>query len=225
MRKQLGRLGRVRHEDEIGVSDQYQHWHLDGPELVVRPSSEAVNQGHRLLSERLEMGWVGRHRCVGVPHGGEIGLRRESLWVNLAASVVPVVSRGDHRPADTTLVVDEQLVGGQASEAEFEQVCLLDAEVVEQAHHVGGEILKGDGPVDVGGTAVALKLDGDDPVMLGQGGDDRSEAELDREQASVEENERRSQSVLLKIEMNPVDIGVRHTGRDDTKNFNSSRPG
>ena len=71
---------------------------------------------------------------------------------------------------------------------------------------------------------MALKLDGDDPVMLGQGEDDRSEAEFDREQASVEENEWRSQSVLLKVEMNPVDIGVRHTGRDDTKNFNSSRP-
>jgi len=78
-------------------------------------------------------------------------------------------------------MVDEKLVAGQASEAESEHVCLLDAEVVEQTHHVGWEILKGDGPVDISGTAVALKLDGDNSVILGQGGNDRSEAELDRE--------------------------------------------
>ena len=52
--------------------------------------------------------------------------------------------------------------------------------------HVGGEMLEGHGPVDVGRTAVALELDSDDPVVLGQDGDGTSEGELDGEQATVE---------------------------------------
>ena len=46
--------------------------------------------------------------------------------MDFASSVVAVVSRGHHRPADTSRVVDEQLVGGEASEAESGRSATVD---------------------------------------------------------------------------------------------------
>ena len=63
---------------------------------------------------------------IRFPYGGEIGLRREPLRVDFASSVVAVVSGGHHRPADTSRVVDEQLVGGEASEAESGRSATVD---------------------------------------------------------------------------------------------------
>lgn len=71
--------------------------------------------------------------------------------MELSSSVVAVVGGGHHRPADPSRVVDEQLIGGEASEAESERVRLLDAELVEEADHVCGEMLEGHRPIDVGG--------------------------------------------------------------------------
>ena len=46
--------------------------------------------------------------------------------MDFASSVVAVVSGGHHRPADTSRVVDEQLVGGEASEAESGRSATVD---------------------------------------------------------------------------------------------------
>ena len=105
---------------------------------------------------------------------------------HLASPVVAVVGRGHDRPPNATRMVHEQFVGRQPTQAEPEHVCLRDAEVVQQAHHVGGKVFEGHGPVDVGRAAVTLELDGDDPLVLGQERDGGSEAELDSEQATVE---------------------------------------
>ncbi len=72
-------------------------------------------------------------------------------------------------------------------------------------------MFEGHGPVDVGRSAVALELDGDDAVVFGQDGHGDAEAELDGEQAAVEQDERWPLTALLEVEVKPVDIGVRHT--------------
>ena len=64
------------------------------------------------------MGRIGRHRGVGVSHGGEVGLRWQTLGVHLASPIVAVVGRGDYRPPNTGLVIHKQLVGGQPAQAE-----------------------------------------------------------------------------------------------------------
>jgi hypothetical protein len=108
-------------------------------------------------------------------------------------------------------VLDEQLVGGEASEAESEHVRLFNPKMIEQAHDVTSQIFKSHGPVDVCRTAVPLKFDGDYPVMLGQSGDHHSEAELDRGEAPVEQDERRAVSMLFEVEMDSVDVDEWHT--------------
>jgi hypothetical protein len=76
---------------------------------------------------------------------------------------------------------------------------------------------------DVGRTPVALQLDGKDTVVLGQDRDGRSEAQLDGEQAAVEQDERWPLAKLLEIEVEPVDLGVWHTEKDGTSRLPSSR--
>lgn len=53
------------------------------------------------------------------------------------------------------------------------------------------------GPVNVGGAAVALQLNGYHPVGRGQHRDRGSEAELDGQQTPVQQDERRPVTVLL----------------------------
>ncbi len=91
---------------------------------------------------------------------------RQALSVDLACPIVAVMGRAHHGLPDSSRVIDEQLVGGEPPEAESEHVRLMDAEVVQQAHHVTREMFEGHRPVYVGRTTVALKFDGDNRVGL-----------------------------------------------------------
>jgi hypothetical protein len=79
-----------------------------------------------------------------------------------------VVGRGHDSPADAVRVRDHQLVASEPADAEAEHVGPLCLQVVGQGDHIGSEIREGRGTVDVGGTTMTLKLDGDHPMMLGK---------------------------------------------------------
>ncbi|HEY2563882.1 MAG TPA: hypothetical protein VGI44_09215 [Acidimicrobiales bacterium] len=86
MGQELGSVGRIWHQDEVGVTDQQQDRSLDAAELVFGPAVETLDHRRRLLGECLEMGRIGRDRCVGLALGSEVGFCREALGVGTSSS-------------------------------------------------------------------------------------------------------------------------------------------
>ena len=160
---------------------------------------------------------------VGVTHRLEVVLRRQPIRIDLSGSIVAVVGRDQDRPADTVRVRDHQLVAREPAEAEADDVGSLDPQVVEQGDDVGREVGERRGTIDVGGVTVALELDRDHPVALGEHRQRDGEVQADGHQTAVEEHQRRSVAVLLVVQVQPVDIGVRHAPTDVTDVANSSR--
>jgi len=95
--------------------------------------------------------------------------------------------------------------------------------VIEQGYHVGREVGKGRGTVDIGGTTVTLEFDRDHPMVLGERRQRDVEIQLDGHQTAVEEYQRRPLAVFLVVEVQPVDIRVWHVVTDDAAVANSSR--
>ena len=103
---------------------------------------------------------------------------------------------------------DRQLQPGGAAHAVADDVGLRDAEVVHQRRDIIGHLLVAKGAVDdVGGVPMALQLDGDDLVVLGQGGEDRS-PQVDRPKGAMEQHQRLPGAVDLVVHLQPVDRGV-----------------
>ena len=80
-------------------------------------------------------------------------------------------------------------------------------EMLHQRRDVVGHLLVAEGAVDIGGVAVALQLDGDDLVVLGQGGEDRP-PQVDRPKGAMEQDQRLTAAVDLVVHLQPVDRGV-----------------
>jgi hypothetical protein len=145
--------------------------------------------------------------------------------IGLAGTIVAVVGRGKDGPAKAVRVRDRQLVASEPAETEADHVGLLDPQVVEQGYHVGSKVREGRGTVDVGGATVTLELDRDDPMVLGERRHGDAEVQLDGHQTAVEEHQRRSLAVFFVVEVQPVDIRVRHVVTDSAAVANSSRVG
>ena len=64
-----------------------------------------------------------------------------------------------------------------------------------------------DRSIDIGGAAVPLEVDRDDPVALGQRGEDRPE-HLARAEPAVQQDQRPPGPVGLAVEIDAVDLGV-----------------
>ena len=110
-------------------------------------------------------------------------------------------------------MAEGQARGGEGAEAEAPHVDGSAAgDAVDQLGHVVGEALDRHRPAGVGGVAVALELDPDDPAALRQPGENVAEAALEREDAAVEGDERRAVgvAVLLVPDGDAVDLLVGH---------------
>ena len=176
-----------------------------------------------LCRDGVERARIGCRREVGVADRLEVVRRRQPGRVGLAATIVAVVGRGQDGPADPVRVRDHQLVAGEPADTETKDVGSLDPQVVEQGHHVGRKVGEGRGTVDVGGAAVALELDRDHPMVFSERRQGDAEVQLDGHQTAVEEHQRRPLAVLLVVEVQPVDICVRHAPNDAAAVANSSR--
>ena len=71
-------------------------------------------------------------------------------------------------------MADGELQPGHRAHRVAEHVGLLEPDRVHEGRHVVGEVRIGDGPVDVGGAAVALQLERIDLVRLGELRNDRA---------------------------------------------------
>ena len=88
-----------------------------------------------------------------------------------------------------------------AAHAVADDVGLRDAEVLHQGGDIIGHLLVAEGAVDdVGGVPMALELDGDDLVGLGQGGQDRS-PQVDRPKGAMEQDQRLTAAVDLVVHL------------------------
>jgi hypothetical protein len=79
--------------------------------------------------------------------------------------------------------------------------------VVDERRDVIGHEPHVERSVDVGGAAVALEVDDDDLVALGQGGKGRPE-HLARPEPAVQQDHRPPGPVGLEVEVDAVDLGV-----------------
>jgi hypothetical protein len=79
--------------------------------------------------------------------------------------------------------------------------------VVDECRDVIGHEPRIDRPVDVGGAAVALQVDDDDLVALGQRRKDRFE-HLARPEPAVQQDHRPPGPLDLEVEVDAVDLGV-----------------
>ena len=97
----------------------------------------------------------------------------------------------------------------RAADAEAEQVDLGQVEVLQQADHVGGQVRRGQRPVEIVGAAVSLEVGGDDLSAGGQTRQQRAELQVDVEQPAVQQQQRRTAGpVDLVVHLQPVDGGV-----------------
>ena len=79
--------------------------------------------------------------------------------------------------------------------------------MVDERPYVVGHEPGVDRAIDVGGASVPLKVDRDDPMALGQGGEDRLE-HLARAEPAVQQDQRPPGAVALVVQANAVDVGV-----------------
>ena len=108
---------------------------------------------------------------------------------------------------------------GGRTHAVSEDVRPVDAEVIEQCHHIGRAVRGRDLPIDVRGTAMTLQFDGDHLMPVDQEGDQVAEAEVDGEHAAVQQHERTPRAVQLVVQMQAVDVGVPATGGGHDRAF------
>ena len=85
------------------------------------------------------------------------------------------MSRCHHQLADLLRLLPRGEERDPAAERVADDIRLLQPEVVDEGRDVVGHEPDVDRPIDVGGAAVPLEIDRDDPVALGQGGEDRPE--------------------------------------------------
>jgi hypothetical protein len=77
--------------------------------------------------------------------------------------------------------------------------------VIEQPDDVCGKVGQRDGAVGVGRVAMALEVDGDHLVGLGQPGDHRSETRFGVQHPAVQHDKRSARSVDPVIEVDAID--------------------
>src|SRR4051812_20669001 len=92
----------------------------------------------------------------------------------------PVAGGCEHDPADAFGVADGHLKRDQGAETETEQVGAVDAEMIDEADGVSGQVLDGQFAVDVHRTSVPLEFRGDHAPTFGEGRQGRPETRLDR---------------------------------------------
>ena len=100
---------------------------------------------------------------------------------------------------------NRQLQPGGAAHAVADDVGLRDGEMVHHGRDVIRKLLVAEGTVDdIGRVPMALELHGDDLVMLGQGGQDRS-PQVDRPKGAMEQQQRLAAAMDLVVHLQPVD--------------------
>ncbi len=112
---------------------------------------------------------------------------------------------GEHQAIHPSGTGERQLKGGQSAEAEPEEVRPVDPEVVQQPHHVVGQVRERRVPVDVTGVPVPLQFDGDDLPRRGECGQHAAEGQVDGEQPAVQQDQRLSRAMDLVVQIQPVD--------------------
>jgi hypothetical protein len=94
-----------------------------------------------------------------------------------------------------------------AAERISNEVGLVQLKVVDERRDVIGHEPEVDRPIDVGGPAVPLQVDGDDLMARGQRGKDGPE-HLARPEPAMQQDQRPSRSVRLEVEVDAIDLGI-----------------
>ena len=102
-------------------------------------------------------------------------------------------------------MADGELQPGGGAHRIAEHVGLLEAHRVHERRHVVRQVGIGDGPVDVGGAAVALELERIDLVGLGELRDDRAHGR-DVHVGAVQHDQRIALAGHLVIHLHAVDL-------------------
>jgi len=122
------------------------------------------------------------------------------------------VRRGHDQLADPGGRAERDRVRDQAAEAETEQVGPGDSQMIQQRDDVTGQRLDRHRAAGVGGVPVPLELGRDHLPGRREGFEQRPEAEVDGQQAAVEQHERPAAAVDLVVEPQAVHRCVRHAG-------------
>jgi len=107
-------------------------------------------------------------------------------------------------------VLDRGAQRHEATERVAHDVGPGEAEVLDERRDVAGHDLRAQRAVDVGGAAVCLQVDGDDPASGAERGHDRLELGAGS-QAAVQQDERLTGALLLVVQRHTVDVCVAHS--------------
>jgi hypothetical protein len=187
---------------------------------ICRPRTSSVKSkilGHRLADLVQQPGKVRRARgdpLVELVHRGvlhELGRSRADLALlseHLRVDrVAPDVGRDHDQPADQGRVLRRGLQRHPAAQGVAHHVRLVQLEMPDERGDVVGHQPHVERPVDVGGPAMPLQVDGDDLVAPGQRGQDRPE-HLARPEPAVQQDQRPPGAVRLVVQVDAVDLGV-----------------
>jgi hypothetical protein len=120
------------------------------------------------------------------------------------------VRRGGDQLANPGRRTERDRAGDETTQAETEQVGLLDPQLVEQRDDVTGLRLDRHRAAGVGGVPVALELNRDHLPARREGFEQRPEIQLDGQQAPVEQDQRPAGTMRLVVELQAVHRCVWH---------------
>ena len=128
--------------------------------------------------------------------------------------VVPRHARDEHQPSHPLRVANRHLHGDAGAVAEAQEVRLRHVQEGEQRGGVVGRPLERERPIRVGGAAVTLLVERDDPVGSRQPRQNLRPGGLDGRVSTVQEDERRAARGTVHLVVDPQPAYRRVAARD-----------
>src|SRR5215469_1885601 len=217
-------LHHVWQRHEVSVAEYQQR---RGPQRsqLLSPPWKLVHHGRSFRLEVVEARRIGSDRVVSVPHflevssGGQAVLAKRST---LSSGRAVRIRRGEDQLADATRRAHRNRTRHESADAEPEQVGFAYSKVVEQCEDVVGQSADRHRATGIRCAPVALELQGYHLSARREGLEQRAEAELDGQEATMEQYKWPTAPMDLVVELQAVYGCVRHRSHDDMRPANSS---